>query len=248
MIDFRPLASSSSGCAYHLSGGGAAAPLLVECGIPFKQLQRALGFRTCELAGCLVSHAHGDHCAAWGDLDRLGHDLYASRETWATLEGREPPSRKLVLHPRVEAQIGDWRVLPFEAVHDCPGTLGFVIGAPSGERLLYLTDSMYSPFRFDGLTHLAVECNYSSEIIRERTREGTVHRERYARTVRTHMSIERLEEMLRANDLSQVERIWLLHLSDANSDEIEFKRRIERLTGVPTTIAPAWGELCEARR
>jgi len=247
MIDFRPLASSSSGCAYHLSGGGAAAPLLVECGIPFKQLQRALAFKVSELAGCLVSHAHGDHSMCAMELRGRGVEVRASLETWDAL-GLKSNDCAHFLHPRSESQVGDWRVLPFEAVHDCPGTLGFVIGAPSGERLLYLTDSMYSPFRFDGLTHLAVECNYSSEIIRERTREGTVHRERYARTVRTHMSIERLEEMLKANDLSKVERIWLLHLSDANSDENEFKSRIERLTGIPTTIAPAWGELCEARR
>ena len=60
MISFDSLASSSAGCAYRLSADGMA-PLLIECGLPFPQLQKALDFKVSELAGCLVSHWHADH-------------------------------------------------------------------------------------------------------------------------------------------------------------------------------------------
>lgn len=233
---FRPLASSSAGCAYLLSGGGAPNPLLIEAGVPFKTIQRATDFRVSALAGCVVSHCHGDHAMAAKDVAKAGVDVFASRET---LRALGLGHRGRVLAPREETMIDRWLVLPFEAVHDAPGTLGFVIGSPHGERLLYLTDSCYSPFTFDGLTHIAVECNYSSDIIKDRTREGAVHAERYKRTVRTHMSLERLIEMLQANDLRQVEEIHLLHLSAANSDEAEFKRAVERATGKPVHVAPA---------
>lgn len=233
---FRPLASSSAGCAYLLSGGGAPKPLLIEAGIPRSALLKATNYQLSSCAGCVVSHCHGDHAMAVGPVSAAGVDVYASKETWEAIPS-VPSHRKHFIAPRVETMIGHWIVLPFEAVHDAPGTLGFVIGSPHGERLLYLTDSCYAPFTFADLTHIAVECNHSSEIIRERTRDGTIHAERYKRTVRTHMSLERLLEMLKANDLRQVEEIHLLHLSSANSDEAAFKLAVERATGKPVYVA-----------
>jgi hypothetical protein len=50
------------------------------------------------------------------------------------------------------------------------------------------------------------------------------------------MSLEKCVEYLKAADLSKVMAIYLLHLSDANSDEREFKRAIERETGVPVYV------------
>jgi hypothetical protein len=43
--------------------------------------------------------------------------------------------------------------------------------------------------------------------------------------------------MLRANNLSRCREIWLLHLSDANSDEREMQRRVQEETGIATYIA-----------
>lgn len=251
MLDFLPLASSSLGCCYQLSGGGTQAPLLIDAGIRYELIQRALNFKTTDLAGCLVSHAHGDHVKAVPDLLRSGVNCYASKETWQGMASslgfihgakifRPKPERdgEGVLQQKYGlTRVGDWTILPFEAVHDMPGTLGFYIGSPDGSKLLYLTDSAYSPFTFTGLTHICIECNFSSELLRENVEAGRVDPVRFERTQRTHMSIERLEQMLLANDLSKVEQIWLLHLSRANSDELEFKARIQNLTGKPVYIA-----------
>jgi len=38
-----------------------------------------------------------------------------------------------------------------------------------------------------------------------------------------------------------VESIWLLHLSNGNSNEVEFKNRIVKLTGVPVHVAAERG-------
>ena len=237
MLDFTSLASSSSGCAYRVSGGGASKPLLIDAGLRYELIQKGLDFKVSGLAGCLVSHGHGDHIKAVPELLRAGVECYASRQTWDGLQASAClHHRANRVEPRKEIKVGDWQVLPFEAVHDAPGTLGFVIGSPDGDRLLYLTDSSYSLFTFEGLTHLAIECNFDREIIKRNTRNGTVHAERYARTLKTHMSIDRLEDMLRANDLSKVEAIYLLHLSSANSNEDDFKTRIQKLTGKPVYV------------
>lgn len=48
---------------------------------------------------------------------------------------------------------------------------------------------------------------------------------------------------LKANDLSKVREIWLLHLSDGNSDAERFKREVMELTGKPVYIALEKGEI-----
>ncbi len=45
--------------------------------------------------------------------------------------------------------------------------------------------------------------------------------------------------MLQANDLSRVEEIHLLHLSDAHADEVEFRNAVEKAVGRPTYVAQA---------
>lgn len=235
-LSFLALASSSAGCSYLLSGGGASQPILIDAGIRFDEIQRGIGFQVSNLAGCLVSHGHGDHIKAVPQLLRHAVPVYGSLETIQHVSADQSSYAKS-MKPRTEYKVGDWSVLPFEAIHDLPGTFGFIIGSPDGCRALYLTDSAYSPYKFEGLTHIFVECNFSSEILRHNVETKAIDPQRYARTQRTHMSIERLEGMLKSNDLSQVQEIHLLHLSNANSDEREFKERIQRLTGKPVYVA-----------
>ena len=50
------------------------------------------------------------------------------------------------------------------------------------------------------------------------------------------MSIEQLLEFFKANDLSKVEQIYLIHISDNNGSPVTFKRRVKKLTGVPVEV------------
>lgn len=241
-IEFTSLASSSAGCAYIVRSPGLK-PLLIECGIRYAQIQIGLDFDL-DIAGCLISHAHGDHCKSARDMMCRGAvNCYASTETAEFLRTkhheleRNPRLRSINMAEDQFLGIEGWTVTPFEAEHDMPGTLGFVVDSISGDRLLYLTDTAYSRFTFAGLTHMAIEANFSEGLIRENAERGEIDRSRYHRTYRTHMSVERLLEMLKANDLSEVEEIHLLHLSSANSDAEGFKRQVQSLTGIPTYIA-----------
>lgn len=244
MIDFRALASSSDGCCY-LVGSGTYPPLLLDAGLSHLNIQRALGFSVSTVAGVLLSHAHGDHCRAVKNLAAVGVDIYAHEETWKAMGFAS--HRTKTVQAREAFKVGPWSVMPFEAVHDMPGTLGFVIDAPAGGRLLYLTDTAYSRVTFGpGLTHLAVECNFSEEILRANTLAGRIDVFRHRRTSHNHMSLERLLELLAANDLTAVEEIHLLHLSDENSDEGLFRMTVQRATGKPVIVAPKSSPLSQA--
>lgn len=229
-MTFTAHASSSAGNLYAVTAGGCPR-LLIECGLPRRAVQRAMDFQVSELAGCLVSHHHADHASSTGYLLGAGVDCYMSAGTASALG--VGGHRIHLVEPLRRFDVGPWAVLPFDVRHDADDALGFLVCSPDGDKLLYACDTAYVPYRFRGLTHIAVEANYSAEILRKRD----VDVEQKKRVMRNHLSIERVVEMLAANDLSRVREIWLLHLSDGNSDENAFRDVVQRATGKPTFVA-----------
>ena len=233
MITVKPLASGSKGNAYHITDGRS--PLLLEVGITWKQIQQGLNFKTSELAGCLISHEHQDHCKAVRDVMRAGIDCYMSQGTADALGLSGHRIRQV--QARKQFHVGTWTILPFETQHDAAEPLGFLLANKDGDKLLYATDTFYIRYRFRGLTHLMIETNYSMDILRENMATGLVAPELKNRLLKSHMSLETCKEFLKANDLSRVQEIWLIHMSDGNADADRFKREIQALTGKFVTIA-----------
>ena len=133
--------------------------------------------------------------------------------------------------------LGTFRVLPFDTQHDAPEPLGFLLKSTvTDEKLLYFTDTYYLKYKFTGITHILCEANYDPEILRRRVASGEVPGMLADRVISSHMSIGHLEDFLRACDLSKLRKIWLCHLSDGNSNAAEFRRRIQRLTGVEVEV------------
>lgn len=233
MIGITALASGSSGNCYHITDGGS--PLLLECGIPWRQIQKGLGFKTGELAGILVSHEHQDHSKAVRDAMRAGLDVYASQGTIGALG--VSGHRLHMVEARRQFGLGTWTILPFETQHDAAEPLGFLLASSNGGKLLYATDTYYVRYTFQGLTHVMLECNYATDILQANVASGAVPEALKNRLLRSHFSLENVKEFLRVNNLSQVREIWLLHLSDGNSDAERFRREIMELTGKPTYVA-----------
>jgi phosphoribosyl 1,2-cyclic phosphodiesterase len=233
MIEIVPFASGSKGNCYRVTDGST--PILLECGIPFKEIQRGLKFRLSELTGCLVSHEHKDHCKAVPDIMKAGIDCYMSQGTADALG--VSGHRLHIVQAKQQFKIGTWVILPFDTEHDAAESLGFLLANQAGDKLLYLTDSYYCKYRFAGLTHLMLECNYSLDILKRNAESGLVPKELKSRILKSHFSLENVKKFLQANDLSKVQEIWLLHLSEQNSCEKRFKEEVQKITGKPTYIA-----------
>lgn len=232
MIDFVPHASSSAGNLYEVRSGSAR--LAIELGLSWPRVRKALGFRTRDLEGALVSHAHGDHSQSVAQALTMGVEVFASPGTWVELSlnghrAREAHSGKAIEFP-------SFRVLPFGLKHDASGALGFLVRErdADGDCLAYACDTAYVPYRFGDVTHVAVECNWG----RDALWASTTAAPQKIRTIKNHMSLERVLRLLTACDLSRCREIWLLHLSDRHSDEQLFREAVERVTGKPTYVAP----------
>lgn len=232
-MEITVIASGSTGNAYRISDGQTA--VLLDAGIPLKVIQRALNFRVRDLSGCLITHAHGDHVKAAGDLAKAGVNIYASQGTIDAC--RLSGHRIKTVRALEEFQVGTFAVLPFDVQHDAPDPLGFLITSrTTGEKLLYFTDTYYIKYRFEGLTHIMGECNYSMDIIEQSVRNGYIPPELVPRLVKSHMSLEHFTDLLKANDLRHVKQIYLLHLSNNNSDADRFKEAVQRLTGTEVYV------------
>jgi phosphoribosyl 1,2-cyclic phosphodiesterase len=229
-MEIKVFASGSSGNCYWISDGKN--PLLLDGGIPLGIIKRALSFKLSEIDGCLVTHEHSDHSKAVNDLQKASIDCYMSQGTKDALG--VSGHRVHVVRAKEQFSIGTWSVLPFDAVHDSAEPLSFLLASSTGKKLLYATDTAYLRYRFRGLTHLMIEANYSLELLRD---NPDMPAEIQNRIVKNHMSIETVKGFLKANDLSKVEEIWLLHLSAGNSDAKMFKKEIMALTGKPVCVA-----------
>lgn len=233
MITVRPLASSSAGNAYAITDGRT--PLLLEAGLNYRSMQIALNFKMSQIDACLITHEHLDHCKSVRELLKNGFDVYASAGTWAALDIVH--HRAHVVEAHTPFTIGTWSILPFDVQHDVSEPMGYLLANQSGDKLVFLTDTYYCRYRFEGLTHIMLETNYSLKILDDNIAAGRVPAVMRKRLIRSHFSIEHAKEFLLANDLTKVVEIWLLHLSDTNSDEASFKREIQQLTGKQVYVA-----------
>lgn len=231
-MKFTPYASGSSGNVAELTDGETN--LLLDAGLPLKQIQKALKYRLSRIDGVLISHSHGDHTAGVKGLLEYGIDVYMSRDTKQELNLDH--HRLHVFERYRRFMVGTMKIMPFELQHDVSNT-GFLIQDQTGFNTLYAVDTYYIKHRFSGLGILAIEANYSEELLDENIRDGVVPYMMKKRLLESHFSLENVIEFLRANDLSQVQEIWLLHLSDNNSDEAYFKKVVRGQTGLPCYIA-----------
>jgi phosphoribosyl 1,2-cyclic phosphodiesterase len=233
-MDIRVLASGSRGNCYLVSDG--VTPLLLECGLPIKQIRQGLGFELTEVAACLVTHEHQDHSKAIRDVLRMGVYVYTSP---GTIEALGLDNHRLrAVKSKDTFRVGTWTIRVFETQHDAVEPLGFLLHSQaSNERLLYATDTYYIRYRFPRLNYIMVECNYATDILEENVQRGSVPEVLKKRLLTSHFSLENVKEFLKANDLSKVQEIHLLHLSDGNSDAERFKREIMAVCGKPVYIA-----------
>lgn len=233
-MKLKVLASGSKGNSYILETPTGS--LLIEAGIPWKEILKGLDYDISKLVGCLISHEHQDHSKAIIDVMKSGIECYTGIGTAQALWLEHYRINPMEL--KAQYVIGDFIVKSFDVEHDAKDPRGFMIQyKPTGEKLLFITDSYYSKYKFKGLNYILIECNYIKETLDENIENGYIPESMKPRLLQSHFSLENVKGFLKANDLSQCQEIILLHLSDRNSDANQMVKEIEELTGIKPKIA-----------
>lgn len=226
-MQLKVIASGSTGNCYILEGRTTA--LILECGVPPERLMRSTSCPISRIAGCLVSHEHGDHAAYVGRYANLGLDVYASAGTLHAIGAAKDP-RAHALLPMVSARVGEFTVRPFPLHHDAAEPFGYMVEHPEMGRLLFVTDTRqvdYS-FRSYNVAHILCEANYSDDVLDANVLAGRIDGHRARRVRDTHLSLRGACELVKANETPALRTVTLIHLSAGNSDEGAFAQRMRQ--------------------
>lgn len=229
-MEIIPIASSSNGNCYYISD--SSSHLLIECGIRLDKIAKSIPVNLTELNGCLITHEHKDHSLSAEKLLRYCH-IFASKGTLEELSIESYKYKQHEIRHNQALRIGTFTVIGFNVQHDAKEPLGFLIySTVTKEKLLFATDTFYIKAKFAKLNYIMIECNYAKEIIDKNNMNTMVKSRLYS----SHFELNNVKEFLKSNDLSKVKEIYLLHLSDGNSDEARFKHEIMALTGKPVIV------------
>lgn len=220
-MQLKVLASGSKANSYILENETEA--LLIEAGVPFKEILRNVDYK--KIVGCLISHEHQDHAKYLQDYKKHGIEMIYPFA--GNYEGNYYTTRSV--------RRGNFRVRAFTNHHNVP-CYGFYIEHKDIGGMVFATDTGYIDYKFKGIQHWLIECNYSKEILDQRVEQG-FNPTLADRIVSDHMSLDTCKSFFNGNDLSKTRNIVLLHLSDSNSNEEQFQKEIHELTKKPTYIA-----------
>ena len=216
-MKLKVLGSGSSGNCYILENDTEA--LIIEAGVPLKEVKIALGFNIRKIVGVVVSHSHGDHAKYISEYEKTGIRTFAPYE--------------ISNHVSAECNyMGGFRIKDFALTDkagvfkhtnadgsECP-CYGFYIVHKDIGSMVYVSDTELVKwnFRKQNINHILVEANYSDDLVE---REA-VNREH---VLRGHMSLKTALDFISTNDNPTLRNVVLIHLSDKNADSADFLQK-----------------------
>ena len=230
-MKIKTMATGSTGNAYLVEDG--VTTLLLECGIPKRELMRRSQYRLSEVDACLLTHEHGDHARAIHDVIAIGIPVYCSKGTAIALGVDGEHMVKATMCPNRVVQIGSMAIMPFAVQHDAAEPLGWLIySSVTHERLVFLTDTKTADIVLPAVHHIMVECNHMGVDSMAKTNAYLADR-----VLNNHMSMDDCIRFLLRQDLTQVLDIRLIHISKSHGNPDEMWRAVAAATGRQVIIA-----------
>lgn len=251
-MKFEQLYSSSSGNLY-LATASNGKRLMIECGVTWSKLQKALNYDLSGIEGCLITHEHKDHCKATAEVIKAGIDVYLTGGTMRKMKDVFFD----ICHMRRVRSIKDcdlirfdsFQVFVFDTNHDASEPVGFVVREKaSNEFLLFATDTSHIKQKFPyAFNIIAIEASYEKELLERRLygdeeklkKEGLtkINEALAKRLLTSHMEKSNTMTYLADFcDLSKCRELHLLHLSGDSIDKKQTQKDFENRFFIETKI------------
>ena len=209
-------ASSSAGNCY-LAMFESGYNVLLECGIPIQKIVTNLAklkLTLNDINFCTLSHEHTDHAKAKNDLIKRGVKI-------------------------IESDYLDYDIAVWAMPVNHGNTLCNAYSICSdNERLFFATDFISFKNNSDlkkilttPFNKIMIECNFSDELIDKIEDFKKIRRQK-----NTHLSLNGCLTYLKNMNLNKCDEIFLMHLSDALSDELQMQSLVYSTTRIPTRI------------
>ena len=227
-MELKVVGSGSKGNGYVITNQKES--LLLEIGVPFKKIKKALEYNFFSIQGCLISHKHKDHCSNLRELAITGIPIYSNDETQEFIKNvyRENITG---IQENKPITVGNFVAIPFNLPHDDVPNFGYLIEHQEMGRLLFMTDYEYCPFVFKNfeIEHMLIECNYIDKYI---NRDSA----KYKHVLRGHAGLDTVLEFIKVNQSKNLQNIILCHLSDDNSNEEEILAEVKKIVSPSVNV------------
>lgn len=236
MFILKTIASGSSGNSYALIDNDNKI-LLLDLGLPVKEIKRAIDFRISYVVGAVVTHQHQDHSKAVADFEKMGIPVFAPYKSLEPMSfnGWQGTIQAIDLTDLN----GRWMHTNADG-SECP-CYGFLITHPDMGRLLYITDTELVKWRFKDINHILISCNYQSKYI-------DCDEAKRNHVLRGHMELETVKEFIKANNSDALRNVILCHLSRDNANADEMVAEVQKIVPVANVFVAERGVEIELRK
>lgn len=228
-MKLKCIATGSTGNCYTLTFDSGET-LILDCGIPIKEIKKGLDWNIKDVVGTICTHHHQDHSLSVYPLRRMGIPVFAP----------------YISKKPMKIGNGDFRVQAFDLTTidgnwthtNADGTLcpiyGFLITHKEMGRMLYITDCELIKWRFKDINHILLGVNYDKDLI-DRDNTGKANH-----VFRGHLSIDTACDFVKANYSDDLQNVIMCHLSSENSDRDSFIERMRKVAcGANVDVAVA---------
>ena len=214
------IGSGSSGNCYALIDNEGKI-LLLDCGLPIKEIKAGIDFRVSDLAGCLVTHGHQDHCKSVEDLKRMGIPIVAPSMGYIT---DQLSGGFFVNYFRLDDNEGHF-------VHsngdgsECPIYGYMILHDKEPLKLLYITDCQFIKWRFKDVNNVILGVDYADELVPDDNKAKQLH------IYSGHLSIDTACDFIKATDSKHtLNNLIIGHMSDTASDRVLYLEKLKKAT------------------
>ena len=233
-MKLKCIATGSTGNCYTLTSNSGET-LILDCGIPIREIKKGLNWNIRNVVGCIVSHAHSDHSKSVKDFEAMGIPVFAPYRSLKPM---------IIGDYKLKVQAFDLTTVDGRWTHtnadgsECP-CYGFLITHPEMGKMLYITDTELIKWRFKGINHILLGVDYDKDLVNKDNDPKTRH------VFRGHLSIDTACDFVKANYSGNLQNVIMCHLSAENADRDSFIEKMKKVAcGANVDVAVAgkgWG-------
>lgn len=211
------IATGSTGNCYTLTSDSGET-LILDCGIPIKEIKKGLNWNVKGVVGAICTHRHQDHSKSVADIRNMGVRVFN-------------PALDIFLDV---VYFDDFTIRPFDLTTvdgrwthtnadgtECP-CYGFLIAHKEMGKLLYITDTNLVKWKFRDINHILLGVNYDKDLVDTDNPKAN-------HVFRGHLSIDTACDFVKANDSDSLQNVIMCHLSSENADKDSFIEKMKKV-------------------
>lgn len=227
-MKLKCIATGSTGNCYTLTSDSGET-LVLDCGIPIKDIKKGLNWDITGVVGAICTHSHQDHSLSVYPFRRMGIPVYAPYISQKPMAIGSGAFR--IQSFDLTTVDGRWTHTNADGT-PCP-IFGFLIIHKEMGKMLYITDCEVVKWKFKDINHILLGVNYDKDLVDTDNPKAN-------HVFRGHLSIDTACDFVKANDSDSLQNVIMCHLSSENADRDSFIEKMKKVAcGANVDVAAA---------